>query len=53
VDVGIQNKGRAPEGRLEESGKWNAMVSHRVRIEDVSSIDEELICWLREAYKQA
>lgn len=53
VDVGIQDKGREPEGRLEASGKWNAMVSHRVRLEDVSGVDDELVRWLREAYEKA
>lgn len=53
VDVGIQNKGRAPEGRLEESGSWNAMVSHRVRLGSADEIDDDLIGWLREAYDKA
>lgn len=53
IDVGIQDKGRAPEGRLEESGKWNAMVSHRVRLESIEDVDDELIGWLREAYGKA
>lgn len=53
VDVGIQNKGRSPEGRLEESGSWNGMVSHRVRVASVDEVDDELIGWLREAYDQA
>lgn len=53
VDVGIQIKGRDAEGRLEEGGSWNQMVSHRVRIEDVSGVDDELVGWLREAYDHA
>lgn len=53
LDVGIQNKGPAPEGRLEASGSWNAMVSHRVRLERVEDVDAELIGWLREAYQRA
>src|SRR5262249_2622467 len=32
VDVGIQLKGVAPTARLEASGSFNAMVSHRVRV---------------------
>ena len=51
VDVGIQLKGREPEGRLEASGSFNAMVSHRVRLEDVSEVDEELLGWLKAAYE--
>jgi hypothetical protein len=53
LDVGIQNKERAPEGRLEASGSWNAMVSHRVRLGSTEDVDDELIAWLHEAYQRA
>jgi hypothetical protein len=49
-DVGLQLKGVAPTGRLERAGSWNAMVSHRVRLESARSVDAELIGWLRQAY---
>jgi hypothetical protein len=29
------------------------MVTHRVRLSDVSEIDEQLIAWLRDAYDGA
>lgn len=53
VDVGINIKGKAPEGSLEASGSFNAMVSHRVRITDISEVTPELIGWLKEAYEAA
>jgi hypothetical protein len=53
VDVGIQLKGIAPTGRLEASGSFNAMVSHRVRVESAGQVDAELIQWLRQAYGAA
>jgi len=53
LDVGIKFAERAPKGRLEASGSWNAMVSHRVKLADVSEVDDELVGWLREAYEQA
>ena len=53
VDVGIQLKGAEPEGRLEASGKWNTMVSHRVRVTAAEQVDDELETWLREAYERA
>jgi hypothetical protein len=53
VDVGINLKGARPQGRLEASGSFNAMVSHRVRLESVKDVDAELVAWLREAYDQA
>ena len=51
VDLGIQLKGVPPKGRLEAAGSFNAMVSHRVRVEDAGQVDEELAGWLRQAYQ--
>jgi hypothetical protein len=53
VDVGINLKGRKPTKRLEASGSFNAMVSHRVRVSEAREVDKELIGWLKEAYKAA
>lgn len=53
VDVGINLKGVAPAGKLEASGSFNAMVSHRVRVESTKDVDKELIAWLQQAYEQA
>ena len=53
VDVGIQLKGIEPGERLEASGSFNAMVSHRVRISDAAEVDDELIGWLQAAYDAA
>jgi hypothetical protein len=53
VDVGINLKGVAPNGRLEASGSFNQMVSHRVKVEDGRDVDKELIGWLKDAYGAA
>jgi len=53
VDLGINLKGRPPNGRLEASGSFNAMVSHRVRLESPSDFDAEVTGWLKEAYEAA
>lgn len=53
VDVGIKLKSVAPTERLEASGSFNAMVSHRVRIAEVGEVDDELVGWLRQAYDAA
>jgi hypothetical protein len=50
VDVGINLKGQKATKRLETSGSFNAMVSHRVRLSDVKEVDKELIGWLKKAY---
>ena len=53
VDVGINLKGEKPTPRLEKSGSFNAMVSHRVRITDTKEVNSELKKWLRKAYDAA
>jgi hypothetical protein len=53
LDIGIKLKGAAPDGRFEEAGNWNAMVTHRVRITGPEQIDTELLDWLKKAYVAA
>lgn len=53
LDVGINLKGDKPTKRLENSGSFNAMVSHRVRVESIDQIDAELLGWLKRAYEAA
>jgi len=53
LDIGINLKGVAPAGRLEASGSFNAMCSHRVRVSDGNDIDADLINWLKLAYDEA
>jgi len=53
LDVGLNLKGVAASGRLEASGSFSAMCTHRVRVEDPSGVNPELIGWLKEAYDRA
>jgi hypothetical protein len=53
IDLGINLKDCHAGNRLEDSGSFNSMVSHRVRITDISQIDTELIAWLDKAYQQS
>lgn len=53
LDVGINVKGAPVTDRLEASGSWNAMVSHRVRVEKPTDVDKQLIGWLKQAYDAA
>lgn len=53
LDLGLNIKGRDPEGKLEASGSFNAMCSHRVRIEKAEDISPDVINWIREAYEEA
>ena len=53
VDVGLILKKIPAVGRLEESGSFNAMFTHRVRLARPADVDAELIAWLRQAYDAA
>lgn len=53
VDLGINLKGVEPQGRLEASGSFNAMVSHRVRLEKKSDVNKQVKDWLKQAYDAA
>jgi hypothetical protein len=53
LDVGLILKDTAPAGRLEASGSFNAMFTHRVRVGSAAEIDSELLGWLRKAYDAA
>ena len=53
VDVGLNLPEAKPGKRLEKSGSFNAMVSHRVRLSAPADVDAELIGWLKAAYQNA
>jgi Domain of unknown function (DUF4287)/Domain of unknown function (DUF5655) len=50
LDLGLALKGVAAAGRLES---YNAMCSHRVRLEDVSEFDDQVRQWMAEAYSRS
>lgn len=51
VDLGINIKGKAPEGRLEASK--NAMCTHMVKLASTDNFDGDVKAWLQEAYEAA
>ncbi len=53
IDVGLNLASAKATKRLEKSGSFNAMVSHRVRLSVVEDVDEQLIVWLKRAYQMA
>ena len=50
VDVGLNLKGEPTTKRLEASGSFNSMCSHRVRLSSVKDVDAKLKAWLKKAY---
>lgn len=53
IDLGLKFTDRPHQGRLETSGPFGTMCSHRVQLSDISQLDEELFTYLRDAYTQA
>jgi hypothetical protein len=53
LDVGLILRGVKPNTRLEASGSFNAMFTHRVRVSSQTDIDSELKAWLKQAYMEA
>ena len=50
IDLGLALKGDEPAGRLEA---YNAMCSHRVRLESSAAFDGEVKAWMKEAYSRS
>ncbi len=53
LDLGLNLKGGPAKGRLEASGSFNAMVSHRVRLEKPADVDKDVKAWLKKAWSEA
>lgn len=53
LDIGINLPETPVTDRLEASGSFNAMLSHRVRLTTLDEVDAELIGWLRAAFDRA
>lgn len=53
IDLGLKIKGKPTTDRLETSGPFGSMCTHRVRLESLTDVDHELISWLKEAYEAA
>jgi predicted transport protein len=53
LDIGLNIKDQDPDGKLEPSGSFNTMCTHRIRTENPDDVDNEVINWLRKAYDQA
>lgn len=53
LDLVLNLKGVAPQGRLEASGSFNAMCTHRIRLEQDGDMDSQVEHWLKQAYDAA
>lgn len=53
IDLGLKLKDMEIKGRLENSGPFGTMCTHRVKLAEPKEVDKEVITWLKEAYKKA
>jgi len=53
IELGLKLKDKPLTDRLENSGPFGTMCTHRVKLSDINQIDQELKDWLKEAYQKA
>jgi len=53
LDLGLNIKGEEPSGITEKAGSWNSMCTHRIKIGDISELNQEVFDWIKKAYDQA
>ena len=53
IDLGLKLVGKEITERLENSGPFGSMCTHRVQISSIEHLNEELKEWLSEAYEKA
>ncbi len=52
-EIGINLKGQAPSGILEEIKTPNAMCSHKINLSTEADVTLEVIQWLKKSYEKA
>ncbi len=53
IDLGLKLKDKPITDRLENSGPFGTMCTHRVQLTQLTDIDNELKSWIKEAYEQS
>lgn len=53
IDLGFKLKEKEITDRLENSGPFGTMCTHRVKLTDSNDIDKELKGWIKEAYDKS
>ncbi len=53
IDLGLKFNDREVGGRLESSGPFGTMCTHRVQITDIKQVDKELLDLVKAAYQEA
>lgn len=53
IDLGFKLKDKPTTERLQNSGPFGTMCTHRVKITSLEEVDEELKAWIVEAYEKS
>ena len=53
IDLGLKLKDIEVQGRLENSGPFGTMCTHRIQLKDISDVDDEVRKWLSLAYEKS
>ena len=53
IDLGLKLKDKAVSGRLENSGPFGTMCTHRVQLTSSDEVDQEVKNWIKEAYEKS
>jgi hypothetical protein len=53
IDLGLKLKDVEVQGRLENSGPFGAMCTHRIQLKSIKEVDAEVIKWLSAAYDKS
>lgn len=53
IDLGLKLNGVELQGRLEDSGPFGTMCTHRIQLKTLDDIDDEVISWVSQAYEKS
>ena len=53
IDLGLKLKDVEVQGRLENSGPFGTMCTHRIQLQNISDVDADIIKWLSMAYEKS
>lgn len=53
IDLGLKLNDVVNIGKLEGSGPFGSMCTHRIKIENLDDVDKEVLGWIKEAYEKA
>jgi len=53
IDLGLKIKDKPTTDRLENSGPFGTMCTHRVQLHAAADVDNQVVSWLKEAYEKS